>query len=112
MELIEHQAGQVTILEVAGRLDSTTAPELTARVQALVDAARTSLLLDLSQLGYLSSAGFRVLLIGAKLAKQAGGGLVLCSLTAPIRRLFEVAAFDEVFDIQASRDDALKILSR
>src|SRR5574340_1825783 len=101
MDLIEQRAGEATILGAAGRLDSSTAPMLRARVEALVAGGQHWLLLDFTQLAYLSSAGFRVLLIGAKLAKEAGGDLALCGLTPPVRRVFEVAAFHEVFDIFA-----------
>jgi len=106
------QAADVTVLGLTGRLDSTSAPELGARLQELVAAAKVRLLLDFSEITYLSSAGFRVLLIGARLTADAGGNLVLCGLIPPVRRLFQIAAFDEVLEVHGTRQDALARLSR
>ena len=107
LQVNEQRTADTTILALTGRLDSGTAADLTARLRALVAAGQRLLLLDLSQLAYLSSAGFRALLIGAKLAGEAGGSLAVCALSPSVRRLFEVAAFDQVFDIFASQQDAL-----
>ena len=112
MEINEQQAADVTILGLVGRLDSTTAPQLGAQLRALVAAARTVLLLDFSQITYLSSAGFCVLLNGARLVGEAGGSLVLCDLIPPVRQLFQIAAFDEVLEIHGTRQDALAHLAR
>jgi anti-anti-sigma factor len=112
MEINEQQAENITILSLVGRLDSSSAPELEARLQASVAAAQAKLLLDLSGISYLSSAGFRALLIGARLTADAGGVLVLCGPIPPVRRLFQIAAFDEVLEIHGTQQDALAYLAR
>ena len=71
MDLREDIAGEVTVLEVKGRIDSTTAPVLGEKLTVALAAPQRRLVLDLRQLEYISSAGFRVLLLAAKRAEEA-----------------------------------------
>ncbi len=68
MDLREEKVGGVTMVEVTGRVDSTTATALGERLSANLDAPKARVLLDLSRLEYISSAGFRILLLAAKRA--------------------------------------------
>jgi anti-anti-sigma factor len=107
MELREEQVEGVTALAVRGRVDSTTAPALGQRLEAAVAAPASRLVVDLRELEYISSAGFRVLLVAAKRAEVAGSKLVLCSLSGKVRQLFDLGGFLDLFAITASRDDAI-----
>jgi len=62
MEMHEEQVGAVTALAVKGRLDSTTAPLLGARLESAMARPGASVVVDFVNLEYVSSAGFRVLL--------------------------------------------------
>src|SRR3970040_1404479 len=77
MDLREEKVGGVTVVEVKGRIDSTTAPALGARLTASLVAPKVRVLLDLSRLEYISSAGFRILLLAAKRAGEAVSPFVL-----------------------------------
>ena len=107
MDLRESVAGNVTILEVAGRIDSTTAPTFSTRLMAAVNAPQNRVVIDLKQVQYISSAGFRVLLIASKRTEEANGRLALCGMSGEVRRLFDIAAFTDLFTILASRAEAL-----
>ena len=107
MDLREDTAGGVTILEVKGRVDSTTAPALGEKLNDSLATAQRRLVLDLRQLEYISSAGFRVLLLAARRAEDAGARFVLCSVTGKVRQLFDLGGFLELFPISASRDEAI-----
>ena len=111
MDLREDKLGEVTILEAKGRVDSTTAPSLGDRLTAALAASGSRIVLDLKMLDYISSAGFRVLLLAGKRAEQTGGRLVLCGLTGQVRHLFDVAGFLDLFRVCATRDEALALLS-
>ena len=65
MDLREDALGDIGVVEILGRIDSTTAPTLGERLTGIL-GARKALVLDLRQLEYISSAGFRVLLLAAK----------------------------------------------
>jgi anti-anti-sigma factor len=107
MELKEEQVGGVTVLQVKGRLDSTTSPVLGERLTAILGAAKARVLVDFSQLEYISSAGFRVLLLAAKRADQNTARLVLCGVSGKVRQLFDLGGFLDLFSITATRDEGI-----
>ena len=111
MELRQDTAGSVDVLEVIGRVDSTTAPALQERLASEMTAPQARILIDFTRLDYISSAGFRVLLLAAKRADQNGGRLVLCGLSGKVRQLFDLGGFLDLFAISASREDAIAAAS-
>ena len=107
MDLREDIAGEVTVLEVKGRIDSTTAPVLGEKLTVTLATPQRRLVLDLRQLEYISSAGFRVLLLAAKRAEEAGSRFVLCSVSGKVRQLFDLGGFLDLFPISASREEGI-----
>lgn len=103
---IESQ-GDVAVVVLTGRLDSTNAADAEAKIVAEIEAGRPRIVVDASQLEYLSSAGLRVFLVVAKRVKAAGGGLALHSLTDHVREVFEISGFVNVLTVVGSRDEAL-----
>ena len=106
----EDIAGEVTVLEVKGRIDSTTAPVLGEKLTGALATPQRRLVLDLRQLEYISSAGFRVLLLAAKRAEEAGSRFVLCSVSGKVRQLFDLGGFLDLFPISASREEGIAAL--
>ena len=109
MDLKEQVVGEVTVVEVKGRVDSSTAPALGERLETLLATPSQRLVLDMRDLEYISSAGFRVLLLAARRAEQAAGRLVLCGLSGKVRQLFDLGGFLDFFAISASRDEAVTV---
>jgi anti-anti-sigma factor len=107
MELIESSADGVTIMEPRGRMDVTGAKPFGDRVVALIGSGCRQMLIDLRHIQYISSAGFRALLIARKRSADTQGKLVLCGLSAEVRRLFEMSAFTDLFTICGTREEAL-----
>ena len=85
MKVREDRDGDIVVLEPQGRIDSTTAPLLGERLTAVLTGGGTRLVLDFQHLEYISSAGFRVLLLAAKHAEAAGSRLVLCGIKGKVR---------------------------
>src|SRR3546814_3247518 len=71
--------GDLAVVALAGRLDSTNAAETEARILAQIESGHPRIVVDASGLNYSSSAGLRVFLVVAKRVKAAGGGLALHS---------------------------------
>jgi anti-anti-sigma factor len=107
VDLREETAGDVLILEVKGRIDSGTAPALGERLTALLGGIGRRLVLDLGQLEYISSAGFRVLLLAGKRADASESRLVLCGVSGKVRQLFDIGGFLDLFSITASREEGI-----
>jgi anti-anti-sigma factor len=102
--------GTVTIVALKGRLDSVSAPSFGERLAAALAAPSQRLLIELSQLEYISSAGFRVLLIAARTAAETKGQVVLCGVSGKVQQLFDLGGFLDFFKICASRDEGIAAL--
>jgi len=107
MEIESTSLDDVTTVAVNGRVDSTTADELKNRLDQIVRAGSGRLVVDLNGVSYISSAGFRTLLITARTVQQVNGRLVLCGLSTEVRRLFDIASFSTLFNILPTRDEAV-----
>ena len=107
MDLREEKIGEVSVVAVAGRIDSTTAPALGEQLTVSLQAPKVRVVLDLSRLEYISSAGFRILLIAAKRADEAGSRLVLCGVAGKVRQLFDLGGFLDLFTIVGAREDGI-----
>lgn len=95
------------ILALTGRLDTETSADVELTLQDLMAAGERNFLIDMSGVGYVSSAGLRVLLATAKQLEGGKGSLRLCSLNASVKQVFDVAGFSKLFSIFANRDAAL-----
>lgn len=95
MEFKVSRENAATVLTPVGRLDGLTAGVLEARISELGVA---DLVLDCSQLLYISSGGLRALLICAKLCRQQDGDLVVAALQPQCRRVLEVSGFLSILD--------------
>ena len=85
MEITEERRGDILILRIIGRLDSSTSKDLEEKVLSLITSSQGKLVIDLTQLDYVSSAGLRVFLLAAKRMDGAKGKMVLCSLKDAVR---------------------------
>ncbi len=85
-------------VELDGRLDTNTAPELDAALGELMEGAE-SLVLDFEKLEYISSAGLRVLLSAQKtMAKR--GEMKLTHVNETVMEIFEVTGFTDILTIE------------
>ena len=78
------------------------------KILAVIDGGERRLVIDLSRLDYVSSAGLRVFLLASKRLNPAGGKLVLCSLQEPVKEVFDIVGFFSILSILGSKDEALK----
>ena len=95
-----------TVLNVTGRLDGSTAELLHATLQDLIAERPERLVLDLSGMEYVSSAGLRILLIAAKKVSGTSTSLVLCALRPHVNEVFEISGLTSVFSIAPGREMA------
>lgn len=89
---------QETIIQIAGRLDTTTAPVLEKKINEEANDAK-NLVLDLNGLEYISSAGLRVLL-GAQKKMQKIGSMKVKNVCAEVMEVFEMTGFADILTIE------------
>jgi anti-sigma B factor antagonist len=109
MEISEQQANGATVLQLSGRLDGTTSAATDTKLADAVGRNPT-LILDMSALDYISSAGLRVLLKAAKQAQTAKQKLLLAGLQPSVKQVFEISGFSTLFATFPNRDNALASL--
>ena len=98
MEIKKIENGNAVALEVSGRLDTTTAPQLEAELKNCMDAV-DELTMDFSHLDYISSAGLRVLLAAQKVMGKKGG-MKLKNVCPEIMEVFDITGFSDILTIE------------
>ena len=99
----------VHVVFLRGRLDSSSAPEFEQRMRALAERGERHVLLECSELRYVSSVGLGLFVGSAKTLQSRGGNLYFAALTPSVRSVFEMVGFSGLFTIYSSKDEALNI---
>ncbi|PKN65709.1 MAG: anti-anti-sigma factor [Deltaproteobacteria bacterium HGW-Deltaproteobacteria-15] len=110
MEIVTKKEKGAVVVLLNGKLDAGSSPELEKEIDKLLTEGEKHLILDLAELGYISSAGLRVILAGSKKLKNNQGTLYVSSLGSMVREVFEVSGFSSIIPIFPSSDEALKKL--
>ena len=106
MEITAKQFKNCDLLVVSGRVDSSTAPQLTEALEGVTGHGRYKVVLDMSAMEYMSSAGFRALLSSQRVCKRYNRGeIVLAVVPQRIQEALELAGFTELFK---TYDDAVE----
>jgi anti-anti-sigma factor len=111
MEITSRIDGDLVHLRVVGSLDASTSPNVEEAVNAAIGGGRRSVIFDLQELNYISSAGLRALLLAAKKAKAAGGGVAVFGLQPAVTEVFTIAGFGKIVSIASNDADARDKLS-
>ena len=77
-------------ISLVGSLDTDTAPQLEARIDESIDPSVTTLILDMKDLEFLSSAGLGVIFMTMKELKSRQGKIIMINLQPQIQRVFEL----------------------
>jgi anti-sigma B factor antagonist len=87
------------LIVVEGRVDSVTAPELGKALSTQIDRGKKNLVIDLSGVDYMSSAGLRELVTALKRVKPGGGDLRIAAPSERVREVLELAGLDSIFKV-------------
>lgn len=108
LHISAEEIGPKVVLRLEGRIDAATSAVLENRLQKLINEERVQLLLDFTDVDYLSSAGMRVLLASLKKVKAKGGLLALFSVTEDVNEIIRLAGFDKILHIFLNEQEALQ----
>ena len=114
MKLDSRTYADTLVVAPAGRLDHDNCEAFRAGLQPHLDqalAARKRIVVDLSGLEYVSSAGLRCFMLAAKQAGAQGGKIVLAALRPVVAEIFQISRFDMVFELHPSVREALAAVS-
>jgi anti-anti-sigma factor len=96
-----------TILNIAGRIDTATAPALEQAINREIESNHRKVLLNFAGVSYISSGGLRVLLATAKKLKNPEDRYALCCLNPEVHKILKLAGFTSIFSIHLSEGEAL-----
>ena len=96
MEISTEQIGGVTVARLSGDLDTGTSSIAGDALSALLDDGAQTLLVNLENVGFVSSAGLRVLLSAAK---RLSNKLRVCGLNETVQEVFDISGFTSIFDV-------------
>lgn len=98
MEITTQEFKHCDLIKVKGRVDSATAPDFSKALEKTNNDGKFKIAVDMSELEYMSSAGFRALLATQRNCKRYNRGeLVLVGIPERIREALELAGFTELF---------------
>jgi anti-anti-sigma factor len=110
LEISEQHEGDVVVLGPVGRLNNETSPEFQSRLLGCVGSAGASVLVDLSAVDYVSSAGLRALMTASKQSKATGGRLAVAGLNPVVKEIFTISRFCYVVTVFDTPAQALLAL--
>lgn len=109
MQLVVTRPEKAVVVAITVDIDAKTAPDLQAEILPLITADR-ALVLDVSGVTYMSSAGLRMLLSVYRQAARSNARLVLAGLSPEIREVMSATGFLDQFTIHDTLADALRAL--
>ena len=100
--------GEILVASPSGRIDTSTYGRFKELLNAELDASKARhLVIDLSSLEYVSSAGFREFFLAGRRMSREGGTLSVCSFQPQVKELFEIAQFMTAYAVYDTREAAL-----
>jgi len=107
MEINVSEMRRVRLFEIIGRVDSSNATELGNAMDKAVDEGTNNLVLDLSGVDYMSSAGLREMVRILKRVKRGGGDLRIANPSERVKEVLELAGLDTIFQIYPTQVEAV-----
>lgn len=109
MEVQTRNSDNITIMEVSGDIDGSTAPLLQEKVIAAIQPG-CKLLLDMSKVEFMSSAGLRVMLVLYRQISASNGQCLLSGLSESLRDTMAATGFLKFFTLSDDLDAGLETL--
>jgi anti-anti-sigma factor len=107
MQISESDNQGVAVLGISGRIDAATSEQFKQKLLTTVGDRPVRLVLDFSQVVFVSSIALRVLVITAKRVAAVRGKMVFCGLIGPVHEVFELAGFTSVVPVFPNRTAAV-----
>jgi len=107
VEISKSVEDNIMVLEIKGEVDAYTSQDLNKTLADVLGDGYHQIVVELSQMTFISSAGIRALLYAQREAVQLGGEVRLVGPTDQVRRIFEIAGFFELFQITDDLEESV-----
>ena len=99
LDLDDREENGVTVVDIEGKMTTTTSPEADSSLKDLLADEVSQLLLNLEGVDFIASTGLRVILATGKKLMATGGRLAICSLNPTVADVFRMSGFSQMFDV-------------
>ena len=100
MEIKLERQNTVVTVYLKGRLDTLAAQEVSKQLESLTEDASGTIIMDCTEMSYISSTGLRIFLTLRKAAAEKGGKVIVRGISNDIRSVFMMTGFLNLFEIQ------------
>jgi anti-sigma B factor antagonist len=107
MQISESVIGRVTVIRVAGSLDAQTSSEFSSYLIGRIRAGNVDIVLDLSQVDFMSSAGIHAVLTALKESRRWSGALHLAAAQPGVERTLQISGFTRILNLFPTVDQAV-----
>ncbi len=111
MKLEQENFSNADVLHIDGRIDASSAPVLQKEITSLIEESDGSIVLDLADVDYVSSAGLRVFLMAVKVLANESRGFALAALNADVMDVVNLTGFHQVLTVRDTVEDALQAIA-
>ncbi len=101
----------IWVVEPHGQLDSSVASDLDRTITETIKQGHIRVVVQLAEVSYISSKGLKALVSGWRLARAAGGDLVLCAVVPRVQSIIDTIGLSQIFSVYLTLDEALEALS-
>ena len=98
----------VRFVRASGRIDAAAVPSIQTAVREAAASGARYVIVDLSDVTFMSSSGLRILLLLARELRKQGGDVTLCSARPHVAEVFRLTGFDQIFELHPSREAAVE----
>ncbi len=106
--LTAENKGDVLVVHVKGRLDSISSPFAEKMVCESIEQGHLKIVLEISGVNYVSSAGMRMLLAATKKMRSLSGKFFVTAVTPNVMDVLKMSGFDHILELYNTEDEALK----
>jgi len=108
MDLKTKKENNVIVVYLAGRLDVHLSADIEKEINSIIkNEPEAHLLLNLSDVEYMSSSGLRIFVSTMRILKESKRKLKLCNMNNAVKKIFEVVELMDMFDIFDSEEEAV-----
>ncbi len=98
---------RVDLVTLAGRVDSNSASQLDSTLKSLLENGRYKIVLELSGVSYLSSAGLRTMVSAVRESKKHRGDVRLANVSGRVDEVLKLAGLNAIFQVYEDKTSAV-----
>ncbi len=111
MDITDSYINDLVIIKITGDIDALTAPKITEHIRDHIIKGNVNLVTDLTEVGYTSSAGLRMMLAAVKETRSKNGDMRLANIQPDVLKVLTLTGFNNILKIFPDIDEAVESFS-